>query len=45
MLIEKALIAPVPGIAFGAENFLRFSYALDTEKIKEGLTRLAASLK
>jgi aspartate aminotransferase len=48
LLIEKALIAPVPGVAFGAENFLRFSYALDTEKIKEGLKRLAdfaASLK
>jgi aspartate aminotransferase len=42
LLIEKALIAPVPGVAFGAENFLRFSYALDTEKMKEGLKRLAA---
>ena len=41
LLIEKALIAPVPGIAFGSENFLRFSYALDTEKIKAGLSRLA----
>ncbi len=42
LLIEKALIAPVPGIAFGVENHLRFSYALDTERVKEGLKRLAA---
>jgi len=45
LLIEKALIAPVPGIAFGMENYLRFSYALDTERVKEGLERLAAFAK
>ncbi len=41
LLIEKALIAPVPGSAFGMENHLRFSYAMDTERLKEGLVRLA----
>lgn len=40
LLIEKAGIAPVPGAAFGANNFLRFSYAMDTNKMNEGMQRL-----
>ncbi len=42
MLIDKAGVGPVPGIAFGAENHLRFTYAMSMEKIEEGMTRLAA---
>jgi len=48
LLIDKALIAPVPGVAFGMENHLRFSYALDAVRLKEGMDRLssfASSLK
>jgi aspartate aminotransferase len=48
LLIDHARIAPVPGVAFGMENFLRFSYAMDRTRLKEGLSRLsefAASLK
>lgn len=41
LLIDKVLIAPVPGSAFGAENHLRISYAMDKERIKEGLERLS----
>ena len=48
LLIDNARIAPVPGSAFGMDNFLRFSYAMDRTRLKEGLSRLsefAASLK
>ncbi|MDH5542536.1 MAG: pyridoxal phosphate-dependent aminotransferase [Nitrospinota bacterium] len=40
LLIEKAGIAPVPGSAFGSVNFLRFSYAMDTDEMNEGMARL-----
>ncbi|MBI3795200.1 MAG: pyridoxal phosphate-dependent aminotransferase [Nitrospinae bacterium] len=42
LLIEKAEIGPVPGAAFGAENHLRFSYALSEKQITEGMRRLSA---
>ena len=48
LLIDHARIAPVPGAAFGMEDYLRFSYAMDRARLKEGLSRLsefAASLK
>ncbi|MFI3129009.1 MAG: pyridoxal phosphate-dependent aminotransferase [Bacillota bacterium] len=35
-------IAPVPGAAFGDDDFVRFSYAISVEDIKEGLARLAS---
>ncbi|MFI3163002.1 MAG: pyridoxal phosphate-dependent aminotransferase [Bacillota bacterium] len=35
-------IAPVPGAAFGDDDFVRFSYAISVEDIKEGLARLKA---
>ena len=41
LLIDHALVAPVPGSAFGAENHLRFSYALDSARLEEGLARIA----
>ncbi len=45
-LIEEAKIAPTPGSAFGdaGKGCLRFSYATSTERIREGLERLAAAL-
>ena len=40
LLIDHARIAPVPGAAFGMDNHLRFSYAMDSARLKEGLSRL-----
>ena len=40
-LLEKEKVAVVPGIAFGAENYLRLSYATSDKVISEGVTRLA----
>jgi aspartate aminotransferase len=47
-LLEKEKVAAVPGSAFGAEGYLRLSYATSDEIIAKGLVRLArfcASLK
>jgi aspartate aminotransferase len=41
LLLEREHIAVVPGEAFGAPGFLRFSYATSMERIEEGLRRLA----
>jgi aspartate/methionine/tyrosine aminotransferase len=38
--IEEALVAVVPGEAFGADGYLRLSYALGEDAIVEGVTRL-----
>lgn len=38
--LEKGLVAVVPGSAFGAEGYLRWSYATSMENIREGLDRL-----
>jgi len=43
-LLDQAGIAVTPGIAFGAEGYLRFSYAASEETIREGIRRFAASL-
>lgn len=45
VLLEKALVALVPCESFGAENYLRWSYATSTENIAEGLNRLEKFLK
>ena len=42
MLLAEKHVAVVPGIAFEAEGFCRLSYAISTEKINEGLDRVAA---
>lgn len=39
-LLERAHVALVPGEAFGAQGFLRLSYATSIERIEEGLRRL-----
>jgi aspartate aminotransferase len=39
-LLEAAHVAVVPGSAFGAEGFLRLSYALPIDQIKAGLDQL-----
>jgi aspartate aminotransferase len=40
-LLEKEKVAAVPGSAFGAEGYLRLSYATSDEIIAKGLVRLA----
>jgi len=39
-LLEKGLVAVVPGEAFGAPGYVRWSYATSMENIVEGLNRL-----
>ncbi|MBW1740827.1 MAG: pyridoxal phosphate-dependent aminotransferase [Deltaproteobacteria bacterium] len=43
-LLTEARVALVPGIAFGDEKFVRFSYATGLEAIKEGLNRIEEAL-
>lgn len=38
--LDKANVAVVPGSGFGADNYVRWSYATSMESIKEGLDRL-----
>lgn len=40
LLLEKAYIAAVPGIAFGSDKHIRFSFATSEERINMCLTRL-----
>jgi len=40
-LLEKEKVAAVPGSAFGAEGYIRLSYATSDEIITKGLSRLA----
>jgi aspartate aminotransferase len=39
-LLEREGVAVVPGIAFGAEGYIRFSFATDIKTIEEGIARL-----
>jgi aspartate aminotransferase len=43
-LLTEARVALVPGIAFGDDSFMRFSYATGLETIKEGLDRIESAL-
>lgn len=40
-LLEQAYVNLVPGVAFGAEGFVRMSYATNRATIEGGLTKLA----
>lgn len=44
-LLEEQLTAVIPGAAFGADDFIRLSYATSRECIEEGIDRLAAFTK
>jgi aspartate aminotransferase len=44
-LLTEARVALVPGMAFGDDDFIRFSYATGLETIKEGLDRIENALK
>jgi Aspartate/tyrosine/aromatic aminotransferase len=43
-LLEKGRVAGVPGSAFGREGYLRLSYCLSEDTIKEGIERLKNTL-
>ena len=43
-LLDQAMIATIPGIAFGADDFIRFSFATSMEVIQEGMRRLKKAL-
>ena len=40
LILEKANVATVPGIAFGEDRCLRFSFATSVEKIEKGIERI-----
>lgn len=40
-LLDEARVAVVPGAAFGADNFIRISYATSMERLREGVARIA----
>ncbi len=44
-LLEDAKIAAVPGVAFGDDHFIRFSFATDIDTLKKGMDRLESALK
>ncbi|MBI9053624.1 MAG: pyridoxal phosphate-dependent aminotransferase [Bacteroidales bacterium] len=39
-ILEKALVATVPGSAFGSPDYIRFSYATSDEKLVEAIKRM-----
>lgn len=43
-LLDEARVAVVPGAAFGADNFIRISYATSMERIREGIERIRTAV-
>jgi len=43
-LLEEAKVALVPGLAFGADEYLRLSFATSMEQLEKGLSRMAEAL-
>jgi aspartate aminotransferase len=44
-LLESEKVAAVPGIAFGADDYLRISYATSLANIEKGLDRMERFVK
>jgi aspartate aminotransferase len=44
-LLDKYLVAAVPGIEFGNDNFIRLSFAAGLDVIKEGLDRMKKAVE
>jgi len=44
-ILESAKVVTVPGDGFGAPGHIRFSYATDSETIKEGIDRVKSALE
>jgi aspartate aminotransferase len=43
-LMDKVHLAVVPGVAFGEDSCLRFSFAISMEQIDQGMDRLSEAL-
>jgi aspartate aminotransferase len=43
-LLDEARVAVVPGSAFGADDYVRISYATSMERLREGVKRITAAL-
>ena len=43
-LLDEALVAVVPGVAFGADDFVRLSFACSEEEIRKGIERIQKAL-
>ncbi len=44
-LLEEQYVAAIPGVAFGADDYIRLSYAASMERIETGLERMAKFVK
>ncbi|OIP54031.1 MAG: aspartate aminotransferase [Helicobacteraceae bacterium CG2_30_36_10] len=44
-LLDKKLVAVVPGVAFGSEGYFRLSFATNIETIRTGIARIAEYVK
>lgn len=44
-LLEKAQVALVPGSAFGAEGYIRISYATSIDNLKKGIEKIKKALE
>ena len=44
-ILDETQVALVPGLAFGADDFVRISYATSMEKIKTGMGRIKLALE
>ena len=44
-LLREAGVALVPGVAFGADDFIRISYSTSMENIERGMDRIAEALR
>ena len=44
-LLQDALVATVPGIAFGEDRCIRVSFATDTETLQKGIERILSALR
>jgi aspartate aminotransferase len=44
-LLDEARVAVVPGGAFGADEFVRISYATSMERLREGIARIDAAVR
>lgn len=44
-LLDEARVAVVPGRAFGADRFVRISYAASMERIREGVARIDRAVR
>ncbi len=45
ILLDEGKVACVPGSAFGAEGYMRISYALPLDRIEEGINRIRTTLE